>query len=176
MAARISSIVRNGWISIKNRVRTVALDYRDVAIDVADGSRKRPLRAIIISSGLLTTLHAFRTHPDKQDYLDALLRGANDVALVAESSRNKCAVEALMERRVAVNSGKLRVKDMIFFTLIHADPTQSEGCELYSCQSKLVRPPLLGWQSYFLDIGLFGRWLVLERRLERYDVNEDDLD
>lgn len=175
MVSRLSSLLRAGWNGSKNRVTSIALDYRDVAYEVADKAQKRPFRAVVWSTGILATFLAFRTRPDKQEYVDSLLRGANEIALVAEGSRSKRAVDALQERRLAINTGKLRVVDLLFLSIVLSHPTQSEGCELYSGQCKLVRPPLLSFQDYILDVGVFGRWLVLERRLEHYDVNDDDL-
>ena len=175
MASKVSSIFLSGWKSARSRVTNIALDYRDVAVDVADKANKHPFKAICWSTGILCSILAFRTRPDKQDYIDTLMRGANEMALVAESSRNQKSVDALLERRKAISSGHLRVVNVLFASVVLTHPSQSEGCELFSDQCKLVRPPLFTWQEYLLDVGVLGRWLVLEKRLEHYDVNEDDL-
>ena len=54
----------------------IALDYRNVAVDVTDKANKHPFKAICWSTDILCPIPVFRICPDKQDYIDTLMRGA----------------------------------------------------------------------------------------------------
>ena len=160
---------------VVERARQMIGDYMFVADEIARGSSQRPLKTVLGWSVFAGIVIARSTRPDQKSYTDAILRHANELALVPSTQRSRKAENAIVSVQSAVNSGSLQVVDVGLASLVFAWDRTVDECSLYGDTCKHVQPGPIHWRKYVVDVGVFDRWLMLEQAVENYDVNDEDM-
>ncbi|CAL1589232.1 unnamed protein product [Knipowitschia caucasica] len=154
-------------------IRSMFSDYKEACREVAVGARERPLKATVYVSLLGGAYACFYTKPDQSSFYAALLDRSNQLALLSPWIRNAASdrhVQSLMQQW---NQGRLRHLGLGLCSLIYSTDFDPQSA-LYeaSCSNLAVR-----WRDLphrVLDVGFAGRWWLLERSMEDFDVNEDE--
>ncbi|KAG8197065.1 hypothetical protein JTE90_004332 [Oedothorax gibbosus] len=149
------------------------MDYKCVAVDVIQEAKDRPFKAILISSGLGILYTALKTNPDEQSFNDHLTHNISDLSLVADSIRNPSAENHVNYLTRCENEGLLRRTDLLFFTLMWV-ADYPKDCNIYAAQCKYLSPSFLTFHNRIIDIGLFGTWLNMSRKMQDFDVNPEE--
>ena len=169
---------------IKKNIKAAYEDYKDVAIHTVKESKLHPFKTITYLSIIGGFYAAYKTNPSCLNYHSSLIDSSNDMILLGSGIRNKKCEFYLDQVNKLDNLGLLEHRDYLFFSLIKHTNFNPE-CDLYEKRSKHLNKPsrwnILNYPNLFLqnlstivDIGLFNNWIILNKRLENCDVNDDE--
>ncbi|KAH7970334.1 hypothetical protein HPB49_004044 [Dermacentor silvarum] len=119
-------------------------------------------------SGAVCVLVA--TKPDPESFLDALGSSANDLLLLSDRTRNPESEAHVRHLEACCCHGALRSWDLLLATVVW-ESDHAEGCDLYAARCTYLQPRPLFEQHRLIDIGLFGTWLNLRRKMQDCDIN-----
>ncbi|XP_043478737.1 mitochondrial import inner membrane translocase subunit Tim29 [Leptopilina heterotoma] len=150
--------------------KSLYLDYRDVAIDVAKEFRQRPLRC----SGYVATLgslYFFSQHnPDMCSYRDQLLNNESKITQVAQPLRNPDSEKYVTWVEQCCNEGIIRHLNLGIISFIWLD-NYDESSAVYKATCSYLKPQYLKFYQRIIDIGFLDKWWLLEDKMHDYDVN-----
>jgi hypothetical protein len=169
---------------IKRNIKVAYEDYKDVAIHTLKESKTHPFKTITYLSIIGGFYAAYKTNPSYHEYRSGLIDSSNDMILLGSGTRNKKCEFYLDNINKLDNLGLLEHRDYLFFSLIKHTNFNPE-CDLYEKSSKHLNKPskwnILNYPNLFLqnlstivDIGFFNNWIILNKRLENCDINEDE--
>lgn len=156
-------------------LRIIFLDYVEVGRDIATGIRRSPLKALVYGfmAGILGT--SWRRNPDMASFVNNVLEYSNELSMCGETERNPAAL-AHIERLISLNSdGYLRRINLGVCSVVMQRVSSPQCCGYHEVCPHL-QPRV--WHAYqrILDIGVWGRWLLLERNMVDFDINEKQLE
>lgn len=155
--------------------KNLYLDYYEVFVDIHKSARKRPFKTsfVVLNAGF--ALNLFRSNEGLRSYKADIVSACNRLGALVESSRNPESYE-FVQRLGELNCEKrLRQIDLGFSTLIYEADT-SEDVALYKHNCKYLRPTIKEFvMERIIDWGILGHWLLLERKMKDYDINEANL-
>lgn len=114
-------------------------------------------------------------NPELESYYRLLTQSRVELGLLSEKTRNKGAERWMQSITTLVNKKRLRATNMFFMTVLWQSDFPT-NCDLFEANCGSVKPR---WRDYFsriVDVGLFGHWLLLEQRMEDFDVNHEEFD
>ncbi|XP_033827511.1 mitochondrial import inner membrane translocase subunit Tim29 [Periophthalmus magnuspinnatus] len=151
--------------------RSLLSDYKEACREVVVGARERPLKASVYL-GLLGGAYAcFSTRPDQSSFQATLLDRSNQLALLSPWIRNAASdlhVQNLVKLR---NQGCLHHLSLGFVSLVYSSDFDPQSA-LYEAACPNLSVPWRELPERVLDVGFAGRWWVLDRKMEDFDVNE----
>ncbi|KAK7938597.1 hypothetical protein WMY93_001923 [Mugilogobius chulae] len=142
--------------------RSLLSDYKEACREVVVGAKERPLKASVYV-GLLGGVYAcFSTRPDQSSFQATLLDRSNQLALLSpgsETPRPTCTPPAPREPGRGVSGVQRRLR-----------PPER------AVRGHLLQPvrALEGAAQRVLDVGFAGRWWVLDKKMEDFDVNDSE--
>ncbi|XP_055950245.1 mitochondrial import inner membrane translocase subunit Tim29-like [Argiope bruennichi] len=148
-------------------------DYKSVGMDVIQGSKERPKKAVLITSGLGIMFGALITNPDEQSFYDQHIKNSSTLVMVTDPIRNPAAEEHITYLTRCENQGLLRHTNLLFFSLMWV-ADYDKNCDIYAQQCKYLRPKFLTFYQRIVDVGLFGRWLNLKFKMKDFDINPNE--
>lgn len=165
-----------------NYIKTVALDYRDVAKDTWKSMNERPFKALsyTLSMGFVYVL--YKTNPNEFTYENRLIECSNDLIMCSKTIRSESSEEYLSTIRKMKNYDLLKYKSYILFSLILHE-NFNKDCDLFEQQCKQLNKPnkwnifnvpnrFKDFKDSIVDIGLLNNWYYLEKRMLDFDVND----
>lgn len=164
------------WERLKNSkagvwCRSLLSDYKEACKEIVVGARDRPLKASVYM-GLLGGAYAcFTTKPDQSSFQAALLDRSNQLGLLSPWIRNGSSdlhVQNLVKLR---NQGCLHHLSLGLFSLVYSSDNDTDSA-LYEARCSNLSVPWRELPNRVLDVGFVGRWWVLEKKMEDFDVNE----
>ena len=156
-------------------LRVIFLDYVEVGKDVARGTLQRPIRSILygLIGGLVIT--AWRKNPDYASFENDVLEYSNELSLCSKPLRNPRA-QAYIERLIGLKSdGYLRHISFGVFSIMILRSV-SPSCKNYHEVCPYLQPRLWTVYERVVDVGVWGKWLLLERHMVDFDVNQEALE
>uniref|UniRef100_A0A8C6U9T6 Translocase of inner mitochondrial membrane 29 n=1 Tax=Neogobius melanostomus TaxID=47308 RepID=A0A8C6U9T6_9GOBI len=151
--------------------RSLLSDYKEACKEIVVGARERPVKASVYV-GLLGGAYAcVSTRPDQSSFQAALLDRSNQLALLSPWIRNAGSdlhVQNLVKLR---NHGCLRHLSLGLFSLAYSADHDPDSA-LYEASCSNLSVPWRELPGRVLDVGFAGRWWVLEKKMEDFDVNE----
>jgi hypothetical protein len=172
---RIPVKIRNGRMKrVFDFYETILDDYYNVAKDVIRDAKDRPIKAAIVTSGIVTAAVAYKTNPDERCFTDQIISYVHDMGMVDPSVRHKPAYDHVHEMYTIWNQRRMRRLNLIFFSLMWQDDhTPDSGHYLSQCS--YLKPSIASFfRDRVVDIGAFGRWRMLDHKLIDYDVNPSE--
>ncbi|XP_060525087.1 mitochondrial import inner membrane translocase subunit Tim29 [Cylas formicarius] len=150
--------------------KTLARDYKEVAISVGQDIKTKPLKsaAYFSAAGLLG--YCATHNPNLQSFRAKYIECANNLNLVPQTLVNKKAAEHLKYMEQCFNAGLIRYINCGIFSVIWVDK-YSEGCDLYENNCPYLQVPYVGVLSRILDIGFLNIWWITSRKMLDYDIN-----
>lgn len=164
------------WERLKNSkagvwCRSLFSDYKEACREIVVGARDRPLKASVYV-GLLGGAYAcVAAKPDESSFQAALLDRSNQLALLSPWIRNAGSdlhVQNLVKLR---NQGCLRHLSLGLFSLVYSADFDPDSA-LYEARCANLSVPWRELPGRVLDVGFAGRWWLLEKKMEDFDVNE----
>ncbi|XP_076055595.1 mitochondrial import inner membrane translocase subunit Tim29 [Oratosquilla oratoria] len=151
----------------------VVKDYKEVFVDVIKESREKPVKAAFYISFLSGLAYAFRTNPDKKDFLDNLQFYLNESALLSDKIRNpevdahytymKECFDLQLVRRISLGIGSFLWID-----------NYSNDCGLFKTSCSYLKPQFLTFHNRIVDVGCFGQWWAIREKLKDFDINPEE--
>ncbi|PSN56227.1 hypothetical protein C0J52_00393 [Blattella germanica] len=153
--------------------KNVYIDYKEVAVEIAETSRERPIRTAFILTGLGFFGYCIRTNPDEKIFRDKLLLYMNELGTVGEIIRNPSAVQHLEFLERCYNHGVIRTLNLTVLSLVWLnDFDKASG--LYPSQCDYLSPKYFTFHRRVVDIGFLGEWWLLNRFMKDYDINPSE--
>lgn len=157
-------------------LKNIYLDYYEVFNDLKRAAKARPLRATSYGTSILFILNMFRSNEGLRSYNSEIVAACNRVGAVVEKSRNPISNDFVQSIGELHCQGLLRQMDLGFSTLIYKSDCRDD-LALFRYNCSYLRPSIREFiEERIVDFGVMGRWLVLERRMRDYDVNETEYD
>lgn len=116
---------------------------------------------------------AVLTNPDEQDFHDNLVNCITSLATVADVIRNPASEQHIQYLIRCENQGLLRTTNLIFFSLVWA-ADYSKDVDIYAAHCKYLTPKYTTFHERIIDVGIFGTWWNLKRKMVNYDVNPSE--
>ncbi|XP_071953719.1 mitochondrial import inner membrane translocase subunit Tim29-like [Antedon mediterranea] len=154
-------------------LKALALDYKNVAKDTVSDAKARPIKASIYLIAAASLGYAAHRNPSLEFFNQELCEASNDLLLVGDRTRNLQSnnhVQMLLKYR---SKNMIRRQNFVFFSLIWYDNYGSE-VSLYNANCKHLSVGWLDLYDRYLDVGVLGRWLFLEKAMKDYDINDEE--
>jgi len=152
--------------------RILSNDYFDVAKDIINNFKVKPVKSLTYSSLLLSGIHLHRTNPKEVHFESALTEASLDLGLVHASQLNRKIKQEIERLYHLKEISHLRHLDLALFSVVwRSDFAKTDNTYEASC--KHLRPHWTTWLDRIEDVGIWRRWHRLETLMENYDVNED---
>ncbi|XP_012260310.1 mitochondrial import inner membrane translocase subunit Tim29 [Athalia rosae] len=153
--------------------KNLYIDYKDVALDVVQGCKERPVRAFTYFSLLGSAYYLSKHNPDESSYRVLLLESSNKLMLVGKPIRNPVSVGYIQSIEQCYNEGIIRRFSLGILSFIWLDNYEKE-CAHYKARCSYLKPQLLGFHHRIIDIGFMDTWWVLEEKMKDFDINEEE--
>jgi hypothetical protein len=150
-----------------------ALDYRDALIESGKKAIQRPIRTIIYSSTAYLLFHAYHTMPSFNSYKNDLIDFQHQQMLTSSLIRNKKieiyfdTIEQLLARE------QIHFVDCYLFSLIIYRSQYRSKDNSYKPYENNCSYLHLKRNARIIDIGIFNRWLILNRQIRQADIFDD---
>lgn len=156
--------------NLSDYMTTLVADYKAVFTEAAQDARRRPLKASIIAGFIGLGIAAKRNNPQWRDFKSQLMDASNELTTVHESVRNQASKNYVDNLNQLANERILRYFSFGIASVIWED-TASPECALYEAKCKYVKPTLWQLRENVVDIGIWGKWRILEKYMKDFDVN-----
>ena len=113
------------------------------------------------------------SNPSTDDFSNQLKDHMNEFMMVGPPIRNPTCEEYLQKLASYTNAGLLKRFSFVFFSIMWVDDYAKE-VDLFEAQCKYLRVSWLEWRHRVVDVGLLGRWWMLDRNMKDYDINHQE--
>ncbi|XP_072298380.1 mitochondrial import inner membrane translocase subunit Tim29 [Eucyclogobius newberryi] len=151
--------------------RGLLSDYKEACREVVVGARDHPLKASVYMGLLGGTYACFYTKPDQSSFQSALLDRSNQLALLSPWIRNGTSDLHVQNLVTLRNQGRLRHLNLGFVSLVYNADFDPQSA-LYEATCSNLSVPWRELPERVLDVGFAGRWWILDKKMEDFDVNE----
>lgn len=174
---RIPVKIRNGRLKkVFDFYETLIDDYYNVAKDVMQDAKDKPVKATLVAGMLATSYAAYRTNPDQRCFADQLVQYVHDMGMVDPPIRHQAAFDHVHQMYRIWNERRMRRLNFIFFSVLWQDDFPPDSGH-YLSQCQYLKPRITSFLTErVIDVGAFGRWRFLDHKLADYDVNPDEWD
>ena len=152
-------------------LKAILLDYIEVTKDLLIEARQRPLKTVVylFTGSLVVT--TWRKRPNYASYLKEVMEYSNEMGMCNESLINPQA-KRYIDNVIMLNAdGRLRYVNLGLCGIV-IRRSYSPYCANYAETCEYLQPRI--WKTFerIVDIGVWGRWVQLEKRMVDFDVNE----
>lgn len=164
---RIEGTVVENWAKYW---KTVYKDYKDVALDLKNDIKSKPVKSVLIFSGLGFTTFCAKHNPDARHFKDTFIRANNDVIVIHPSMQRKQTIDHLSFIEKAYNSNIIRHLNLGVLSFIWIDNFSSD-CNLFEAHCPHLQLEPTKFFSRVIDVGFLDTWWVLAKKMTDYDIN-----
>lgn len=164
---------RRMWQPMKEEVKGICRDYKDVLLDMVRDAGERPVSAALKAYAVGAVVWASNHAPDMLEYQTQLAEASNDLGEVSDVIRKRSAFE-----HVARRTELMTLNQLDFYWL---GPVSLILEREHERQLKIFKATHIPWArriatlpERFVDVGFNHRWLWLEKVMVDYDIAEDD--
>ncbi|XP_072255674.1 mitochondrial import inner membrane translocase subunit Tim29 [Pyxicephalus adspersus] len=166
------------WERMKNKkfvvwTKSLLHDYREACKDIVVGAKERPGKAAFYISLLAGIGVCSSKAPTEDSFQSSLLEASSDLLLLSPWTRNGKSDQHIQRLMELGNEGRLRYINFTIFSLMYEAPYDGE-CDLYSTQCSHLKPRWTEFPNRVLDVGFFGRWWLLQNKMNDFDINEEE--
>lgn len=151
--------------------RSLLSDYKEACKEIVVGARDRPLKASVYMGVLGGAYACFTTKPDQSSFPAALVDHSNRLALLSPWIRNAHSDLHVQNLVKLKNQGCLRHLSLGLFSLVYSADYDPDSA-LYEARCSNLSVPWRDLPERVVDVGFVGRWWILEKKMEDFDVNE----
>ena len=152
-------------------LRNIVLDYYEVSLDIVKTIKTHRVRSILGFFCFGAVVHSFRQVPSECSYYGELLEWSNELSLVNEKEQNQVSKSHIDRTLRLYASNRLRYVHLGLVAIVMETPTYPD-CKNYHCTCVHLQPRWWTFYERIIDIGMYRRWMVIQRKMEDYDVNE----
>lgn len=116
---------------------------------------------------------AIQTNPDEQSFNDNLIECITTLTMVSDPIRSPTAEQHIQSLIRCQNQGLLRRTNLILLTIMWV-ADYSKDTDIYAAQCKYLQPRYLTFHERIIDVGLYGTWWNLKRKMIDYDINPNE--
>lgn len=167
--------VRRPAIFIYQRLKQFSLDYRDALIDTGKKIVAKPMKSLFYTSATCLLVYAYRTAPSMKSYKNELIAFQQQQILTSSLIRNQQIETYLDTIEQLLARDQIHFVDCYLFSLIiyrnqHSSPEQSAAYKIYQNRCSYLH---LKRNARIIDIGMFHRWWILNRKVPHADIFDD---
>lgn len=148
----------------------LAKDYKDVAINLKQEMRQKPLKSAAYISGLGFLSFCMTHNPNLQSFRAKYVQCANDLCVISPSIVNPQAAEHLKYIEQCFNANLIRYTNLGILSIVWVD-NYSKECNIYENNCSYLKIPYRKFSEHILDIGFLNVWWVTSKKMLDYDVN-----
>jgi len=153
--------------------RNIALDYYEVFTDLIKSAREHRLRSVVGLLGAGVVVYLSKQVPDELNFHAELLDSANELSLVTETEQNRTS-KAHIERTLDLYSHKKLKYVYLGLLAVMMESPAYPDLKIYQHTCTHLQPRWWTFYQRIVDIGVCGRWVVLQRKMVDYDINDSD--
>ena len=155
------------------KVYHLVRDYKAVANSAVTYVRERPIKFISQLGIVGLGVYCWSQKPDMQSYADELFKSSNELLQVSSLVRNKASDTFVRDLITSYNQNRLTCRSVGVFSVILRNDFPDE-CDSYDKNCYYVQPRWTKLHERIVDVGILGRWFMLEKAMVDYDVNEEE--
>ncbi|KAK3594578.1 hypothetical protein CHS0354_006267 [Potamilus streckersoni] len=158
---------------ICNYFLNILQDYKMAMADIGADMKKKPLKASFYLAGLATLGIMVKTNPSEQSFRCQLIDNTTDLMMIGNAIRNPKSSSHIEDQNKLALKGCLNYQSLLFFSVMYRTEFSSE-VGLYEANCKFVKPHWTEFHKSVVDVGLFGRWIYLDKAMKDFDINPYD--
>ncbi|KAL3869602.1 hypothetical protein ACJMK2_042269 [Sinanodonta woodiana] len=158
---------------ICNYFLNILQDYKLAMVDIGADMKKKPLKASVYLAGLATLGIMVKTNPNETNFRCQLVDHTTDLMMIGNAIRNPTSSSYIEDQTKLAMKGCLKYQSLVFFSVMYRTDFSSE-VGLYEARCKLVKPHWTEFHKSVVDVGLFGRWIFLDKAMQDFDINPND--
>lgn len=117
-------------------------------------------------------MYTSRQVPSESSYYGELLDWSNELSLVNKLEQNKVS-KSHIERIIHLYANnRLRYINLGLVAIVLEKPTYPE-CKNYHNTCVHLQPRWWTFYNRIVDVGIYGRWLVIQQKMVDYDINDE---
>ena len=155
-------------------LKNIVDDYATVTKDTATSLRQRPFRLLSLVAGVGTFTAMWRKNPDMDSYLEELLAYSNEISQCSELTRNLAAKRYIERLLLLKCHGLLSYVNLGILSFV-VERRKIEDCSNYAVSCRHLQPRWWSLPHWIVDVGVWGKWRVMEKEMVNFDVNEESL-
>ncbi|KAG8441365.1 hypothetical protein GDO86_006917 [Hymenochirus boettgeri] len=163
--------IRSGKIAVWTK--SLLHDYGEACKDIVIGAKERPYKAAFYVSLLTGAGICASKVPSEDSFNSCLIEASSHLLLLSPFTRSKKSDQHVQHLLNLRNQGRLRHLDFVIFSVVYEAP-YDPGYDLYPAHCPYLKPRSSHLLKRVLDVGFFGRWWLLNLKMEDFDVNEED--
>lgn len=154
-------------------LRDIMMDYAEVSKDIMQGFRTRPAKSIfwLVCSGIIIGFQ--KRCPSLNSYRNEVIEYSNELGLCAEAARNNQTKLYIDRVSTLLINGHVQHVNLGVCSLLLLRP-QSVNCLNYHSTCKHLKPPIWTFHQRIVDVGVWNQWVLLNRKMVDFDVNESE--
>ncbi|CAL8110630.1 unnamed protein product [Orchesella dallaii] len=150
--------------------KNLYVDYKEVAVDTYKDAQAKPIKATFYLSMAGGIIYMQFTNPKQFQYVSELTKYDTEVSILSPDIRNPYAERYCHDLLKLRMKGELRFQSFELFSIVWKhDADKHMG--LYEAKCNYLKPLWSEVKNRFVDIGIFGKFWMLERNMLDYDVN-----
>ncbi|XP_031552996.1 mitochondrial import inner membrane translocase subunit Tim29-like [Actinia tenebrosa] len=152
----------------------IYVDYKNVFVDFLKGIKKRPLKSMVQFGLVGVGYLVYRHNPDENTYYDTVMENNLALLQISNSIRSPESDSYTQSIQKLYNQGRLQRQSFGIFSLMLLKDYGKEydGYEKH-CYYTKTRWVYL-WKQV-IDIGVLGHWYYLEKSMNDFDINYEEL-
>jgi len=171
---RITEKLKTGRLGkISRYFMNIYDDYRTVAVETWADMRANKTKSVIYGIVLGTSGYLIATNPSETHFYKQLMENTNDLLQVGDPIRNMNSDSHMQELYRNWNQGRLRRFTFGVCSVMWVDNFDRD-VDLYEAQCKHLKVGWLDWKDKMVDVGIAGRWRLLDRAMFDYDINPNE--
>lgn len=176
---RVNDVLLPQFENLKQRklgrsAYNVFVDYKAVFVDFAKGVIKKPLKSATCFAGLGGVYGTYRFNPDERVYVDLMLSNANDLLQVSKTIRNPVSDTYTQDILKLYYEGRLKRQSFLLFSVMLVEDF-SRHSDSYEKHCYYTKPRWIYLWKQVIDVGILGHWVNLEKSMDNYDINSQEL-
>lgn len=148
-------------------------DYKIAGAEIIEDGKQTPRKTIAILAGLAALFGAMKTNPDEYSFRDQLVLRTNELAMISDEIKNPLSDNHIRYLTTCYNQGLIRRLNLIFFSVMWVGDYNSD-CNLYAAECSYLKPRYVTFYDRVIDVGLYGQWWNMNRKMKDMDINPDE--
>lgn len=173
------SIIRRTRFKLPTRIqqwgqpfRNILLDYYEVSQDIIKSIKTHRVRSAFSLFCFGGVVYSFKQVPDEFSYYGELLDWSNELSLVNEMEQNRVSKSHIDGVLDLYSNQRLRYVNLGLVAIVMEIPSYPE-CKNYHNTCSHLQPRWWTFYKRIIDVGIYGRWIVIQRKMVDYDINDE---
>ena len=151
-------------------------DYTQAIKDTVEVLCAKPVKSIVYTTLLSTSVYCNFYNPDYEHYRESVLAASNKHSLISDLIRNRESASEIKTLMKYIAEERVKHYNFGVFSLVMVDEHSTYN-DIYEkhCDNIQQRWIYLDeWKRRIKDIGFMDRWYFLEDTMCDYDINEEE--